>query len=282
MKQAAMVIGLLLIMNDSVEAIESTREVPMKNLILPGEVFEVDGWQAFRFIPDETRKTVDKPWVLYAPTLPAYPDRAELWMHQQLVSAGVAVAGIDTGESYGSPEAVRATEALHKEMVRRGYSEKPVVFGRSRGGLWASAWAITHPEWTAGVGGIYPVFDWRTYPGVEKAAAAYGLLPEELDAQASVLCPIEKIDVLAKADIPFCIIHGDADKVVPLETNSAELKKRYESFGKGALVELIIANDQGHSFWKGYFQCQALVDFLIVRATNPLLPNALKKPVRSP
>ncbi len=282
MKQAAMVIGLLLIMNDSVEAIESTREVPLKNLILPGEVFEVDGWQAFRFIPDETRKTVDKPWVLYAPTLPAYPDRAELWMHQQLVSAGVAVAGIDTGESYGSPEAVRATEALHKEMVRRGYSEKPVVFGRSRGGLWASAWAITHPEWTAGVGGIYPVFDWRTYPGVEKAAAAYGLLPEELDAQASVLCPIEKIDVLAKADIPFCIIHGDADKVVPLETNSAELKKRYESFGKGALVELIIANDQGHSFWKGYFQCQALVDFLIVRATNPLLPNALKKPVRSP
>ena len=282
MKQAAMVIGLLLIMNDSVEAIESTREVPMKNLILPGEVFEVDGWQAFRFIPDETRKTVDKPWVLYAPTLPAYPDRAELWMHQQLVSAGVAVAGIDTGESYGSPEAVRATEALHKEMVRRGYSEKPVVFGRSRGGLWASAWAITHPEWTAGVGGIYPVFDWRTYPGVEKAAAAYGLLPEELDAQASVLCPIEKIDVLAKADIPFCIIHGDADKVVPLETNSSELKKRYESFGKGALVELIIANDQGHSFWKGYFQCQALVDFLIVRATNPLLPNALKKPVRSP
>ncbi len=282
MKQAAMVIGLLLIMNDSVEAIESTREVPLKNLILPGEVFEVDGWQAFRFIPDETRKTVDKPWVLYAPTLPAYPDRAELWMHQQLVSAGVAVAGIDTGESYGSPEAVRATEALHKEMVRRGYSEKPVVFGRSRGGLWASAWAITHPEWTAGVGGIYPVFDWRTYPGVEKAAAAYGLLPEELDAQASVLCPIEKIDVLAKADIPFCIIHGDADKVVPLETNSTELKKRYESFGKGALVELIIANDQGHSFWKGYFQCQALVDFLIVRATNPLLPNALKKPVRSP
>ncbi len=282
MKQAAMVIGLLLIMNDSVEAIESTREVPLKNLILPGEVFEVDGWQAFRFIPDETRKTVDKPWVLYAPTLPAYPDRAELWMHQQLVSAGVAVAGIDTGESYGSPEAVRATEALHKEMVRRGYSEKPVVFGRSRGGLWASAWAITHPEWTAGVGGIYPVFDWRTYPGVEKAAAAYGLLPEELDAQASVLCPIEKIDVLAKADIPFCIIHGDADKVVPLETNSAELKKRYESFGKGALVELIIANDQGHSFWKGYFQCQALVDFLIVRATNPLLPNALKKPARSP
>ena len=282
MKQVAMVIGLLLIMNDSVEAIESTREVPLKNLILPGEVFEVDGWQAFRFIPDETRKTVDKPWVLYAPTLPAYPDRAELWMHQQLVSAGVAVAGIDTGESYGSPEAVRATEALHKEMVRRGYSEKPVVFGRSRGGLWASAWAITHPEWTAGGGGIYPVFDWRTYPGVEKAAAAYGLLPEELDAQASVLCPIEKIDVLAKADIPFCIIHGDADKVVPLETNSAELKKRYESFGKGALVELIIANDQGHSFWKGYFQCQALVDFLIVRATNPLLPNALKKPVRSP
>ena len=282
MKHVGLMLGLLLVVHWSVEAVESPREVPSKNLILPGEVFEVDGWQAFLFIPEEIQTNANKPWVLYSPTLPAYPDRAELWMHRQLVSSGIAIAGIDTGESYGSPEAVRAAEALHKEMVRRGYSEKPAVFGRSRGGLWASAWAIAHPEWTAGVGGIYPVFDWRTYPGVDKAAAAYGLLTEELEAQAAVLCPIEKTDVLAKADIPFCIIHGDADKVVPLETNSAELKKRYESFGKGALVELIIASDQGHSFWEGYFQCQALVDFLVARATQTPVSNSLKKPVRSP
>jgi predicted esterase len=41
--------------------------------------------------------------------------------------------------------------------------------------------------------------------------------------------------------VPFCIIHGDHDTLVPLEPNSARLKSRYEAAGKGDLVNLIIA-----------------------------------------
>jgi len=238
-----------------------------KNLILPGEVFEAAGRTAFLFTPADVASTDGaKPWILYSPTLPALPDKAEQWMHEQFVAAGVAVAGVDTGESYGSPEAIKAAEALHAEMVKRGYSQKPALLGRSRGGLWASAWAIAHPDLTAGVGGIYPVYDWRTYPGLPKAAVAYGLTPQQLAAQAADLCPIERIVVAARAGVPFCIIHGDDDKVVPLEPNSAELKRRYEAAGKGDLVTLIIAPGQGHSFWEGFFHCQPLVDFLIARA----------------
>jgi thiol-disulfide isomerase/thioredoxin len=151
-------------------------------------------------------------------------------------------------------------------MVRRGYSTRPAVLGRSRGGLWASAWAIAHPDLTAGVGGIYPVYDWRTYPGLVKAAPAYGLSTEQLEARAADLCPIERIDAAARAGVPFCIIHGDDDKVVPLGPNSAELKKRYEAAGQGELVTLIVVPGQGHSFWEGFFRCQPLVDFLIARA----------------
>ena len=240
---------------------------PEKTLILPREGFEVAGRTAFLFTPDESSSARGpKPWILYSPTLPAYPDKAETWMHEQFVAAGVAVAGVDTGESYGSPEAVKVAEALHAEMVRRGYSTKPALLGRSRGGLWASAWAIAHPELTAGVGGIYPVYDWRTYPGVAKTAVAYGLSPEQLEPQAAELCPIERIDVAARADVPFCIIHGDEDTVVPLEPNSAVLKKRYEAAGRGNLVTLIVAPGQGHSFWEGFFNCEPLVDFLIARA----------------
>lgn len=240
---------------------------PRKNLILPGEVFEVAGRTAFLFTPADVASDADpKPWILYSPTLPAYPDQAEQWMHDQFVAAGVAVAGIDTGESYGSPQALQAAEALHAEMVRRGYAKKPALLGRSRGGLWASAWAIAHPDLTAGVGGIYPVYDWRTYPGLAKAAVAYGLTPEQLAAQAAARCPIERIVVAAQAGVPFCIIHGDDDKVVPLGPNSAELKKRYEAAGKGDLVTLIVAPGQGHSMWEGFFHCQPLVDFLIACA----------------
>ena len=133
-------------------------------------------------------------------------------------------------------------------------------------GCLASAWAIAHPELTAGVGGIYPVYDWRTYPGLEKAAPAYGLAPDALLARAAELCPIERIDVAANAGVPFCIIHGDVDTVVPLEPNSRRLKRRYEALGKGDLVTLIVPPGQGHSFWEGFFTCQELVDFLIERA----------------
>lgn len=252
----------------SVAVIAHAADLPQKNLILPGEVFEVAGRTAFLFVPatDEAVPTESKPWILYAPTLPAYPDEAERWMHERFTQAGVAVAGIDTGESYGSPAGVVAAEALHAEMVRRGYSKRPALLGRSRGGLWASAWAIAHPDLTAGIGGIYPVYDWRTYPGLDKAAPAYGLAAAELAARAGDLCPIERIDVAAKADVPVCIIHGDDDKVVPLEPNSLRLKRAYEAAGKGDLVHLIVAEGQGHNFWQGFFRCRELVDFLIARA----------------
>jgi dipeptidyl aminopeptidase/acylaminoacyl peptidase len=187
-------------------------------------------------------------------------------MHERFLAAGVAVAGIDTGESYGNPDAVKAAEALHAEMVRRGYAARPALLGRSRGGLWAGAWAIAHPDLTSGVGGIYPVYDWRSYPGLEKAAPAYGLAPDALLARARELCPIERIDVAAQAGVPFCIIHGDVDKVVPLEPNSGRLKQRYEALGRGELVKLIVPPGQGHTLWEGFFQCQELVDFLIERA----------------
>jgi hypothetical protein len=245
-----------------------------KQMLLPGEVFRIEGHTAFLFTAATLNEAPNanasdgKPWILYAPTLPAYPDEAERWMHEQFTQAGVAVAGVDTGESYGSPAAVAVTEALHADMVRRGYSARPAVLGRSRGGLWASAWAIAHPEFTAGLGGIYPVYDWETYPGLEKAAPAYGLAADALAARRSELCPIEQAAVLAQHDIPVCIIHGDNDTVVPLEPNSAELRRRYEAAGKERLVQLIIANGQGHSFWEGFFTCQPLVDFLIARAKD--------------
>ncbi len=269
---AAVIVAGVVTTPDRARAQEPTAAAaapPTKNLIVPGEVFSVDGHTAFLFTPAEVNALppgAPRPWILYGPTLAPYPDEAEKWMHERFTEAGVAVAGIDTGESYGSPIAVAATEKLHAEMVKRGYAAKPALLGRSRGGLWASAWAIAHPDLTAGLGGIYPVYDWRTYPGAESAAGAYGLTPAELLANVEELCPVERIDVAARAGIPVCIIHGDIDAVVPIEPNSGRVKARYAALGKGDLVELIVAEGQGHNFWEGFFHCQELVDFLIQRA----------------
>ena len=140
-----------------------------KNLILPGETFTVADRPVFVLLPDQAKRTTPQPWIIYAPTLPSYPDQHEKWMHEQFLNAGVAVAGIDVGEGYGGPKSNLLFTALYNELVqKKGYSPMPCLFGRSRGGLWVSSWAIENPTKVSGIIGIYPVFDFRTYPGIDK------------------------------------------------------------------------------------------------------------------
>src|SRR5690349_6460584 len=79
----------------------ATAQEKVKELILPGESFLVEGRPAFILRLDAGKRSNPQPWVFYAPTLPSYPDVHEKWMHEQFLEAGVAVAGIDVGESYG-------------------------------------------------------------------------------------------------------------------------------------------------------------------------------------
>jgi arylsulfatase A-like enzyme len=238
-----------------------------KQVLLGGKSFLLNGRHAFLMEPAETSVTGgEKPWIFYGATLSQYPDQAESWMHQQFLDAGIAVAGIDVGEAYGSPHAFPHFEALYQKMVKDGYSKKPALLGRSRGGLWVSSWAIKHPDRVAGIGGIYPCYDYTTYPGLKRAAPAYGVNEQVLAAQQHKLNPIKRAGVLADAKIPVFIIHGRDDKVVPLAENSAALEDVYKSKDVGRLIEVIKVDGQGHSFWPGYFQCQELVDFLVDKA----------------
>jgi hypothetical protein len=240
---------------------------PVKELILPGESFLVEGRPAFVLLPPETKRMKPQPWVLYAPTLPGLPDQHEKWMHERFLNAGVAVAGIDVGEAYGSPKGKALFSAFHQEMTaRRGFAPRPCLLGRSRGGLWAASWAAANPDKVAGLAGIYPVFDLRSYPGLAKAAPAYGLTAKELEARLGEFNPIERVGVLAKARVPALLIHGDEDRIVPLKENSAEFAARYKAEGAEGLVKLIVAKGQGHNYWEGFFRCQELIDFTIAQA----------------
>ncbi len=96
---------------------------PVKDLILPGESFVVAGRPAFILTPAPDKKRSPQPWILYAPTLPGYPDAHEKWMHEQFVAAGVAVAGIDVGEAYGSPSGRRLFTEFYRELTeKRGFA----------------------------------------------------------------------------------------------------------------------------------------------------------------
>jgi len=241
-----------------------------QQVLINGEQWMVKGRHAFLMSPEEAGGSESKPWVFYGPTLLRTPDKSESWMHERFLKAGIAVAGIDVGEAYGSPAAFPYFEALYSEMVKRGYSRKPVLLGRSRGGLWVSSWALEHPDRVAGIAGIYPVYDFTSYPTVKRAAAAYGMTADELSQRQDELNPIRRAKELAAAKVPVFIIHGKDDKVVPLDKNSAELERVYEANGAADLIEVIKVDGQGHNYWPGFFQCQELVDFVIERATGPV------------
>lgn len=260
-------VALLFTLISSAVAEEEAAPRKTQQVLLNAEQFEVAGHSAFVMMPARPLRQEPQPWVFYAPTLSRYPDSHESWMHQKFLDAGIAVAGIDVGEAYGSPKAFPQFDALYSELTEnRHFAARLVLLGRSRGGLWVSSWAIQNPDRVAAIAGIYPVFDLRTYPGLDRAAPAYGLSTGDLESQLVQLNPIEGVARLASAGVPVSIIHGADDKVVPLKENSAELKRRYELQGRGDLVELIVVPEQGHNFWPGFFRCESLVEFVIAKA----------------
>lgn len=234
-----------------------------KALPLPGESFQFDGHEAFVILPPEVKKPT--PWVWYAPTLPGLPGKEEAWMIERFLESGVAIAGVDVGESFGSPDGRAVYERFHAYLVgEREFSGKPVLLARSRGGLMLYSWATENPQSVGAVAGIYPVCSLVSYPGVQRAAGAYQLTPEELEQSLAKHDPINRLEALARAKVPILHIHGDQDRVVPLEANSAELVRRYRAFGGPAEVEVIAG--QGHNMWRGWFESGKLAEFIIAQA----------------
>ena len=245
-------------------------DVPKKVLPLPGETFQLQGHNAFVILPQSKSTNATTPWVWYAPTLPGLPGIEEKWMFERFMQAGIAIAGIDVGESYGSPDGRKLYTAFYDELTaRRGFAAKAVMLGRSRGGLMTLCWAAENADKVAAFAGIYPVCNIASYPGVTNAASAYHFTPDQLAAHLTDHNPIDRLDSLAKAGVPLFSIQGVSDQTVPLELNSGEMRKRYEALG--GKMQLIVPPGQGHNMWQGFFQCQELVDFVITEARRTQL-----------
>lgn len=244
-----------------------TLSTPTKTPTQQMEFFEVAGQRAFVILPGNPDS--DKPirWMGYTPCLlgGGLPGKSEDWMFERFLAAGIAIAGIDAGDCSGNPRSRELFAKLHAELVKnRRFSSKPALLARSRGGLFAFNWAAEHPEQVSCIACIYPVCDLRSYPGLGNAAKHYGLTPAELEKQLEKHNPVYRLAPLAKAKVPLFSIHGDVDKIVPLETNSAAVEKRYRELGGS--MRLIVPKGQGHNFWRGFFECEELVEFVIKNA----------------
>jgi len=112
---------------------EITSEMIKQWKPLPGETFEIAGRPAFLIRP--AKPAQGNPWVLYAPTfngsLPAEKD--EGWMFDHFLKAGIAIAGVDVGESFGSPDGQATFTALYDKLTAdHKLSKKVSLLGRSR------------------------------------------------------------------------------------------------------------------------------------------------------
>ena len=228
---------------------------------------EIEGRRAFVIMPPAPPAGRPIPWIAYTPCLldQGLPGGAEDWMFERFLAAGIAVAGIDAGDTHGNPRSRELFTRLHEELTtKRGFSERVCLLARSRGGLFAFNWASEHPQLVAGIAGIYPVCDLRSYPGLERACRDFGLSAADLAGQLDRHNPLQRLEPLARADVPLFAIHGDVDTLVPLAANSAAVEKRYRELG--GRMRLVVPAGQGHNFWEGYFRCQELVDFLVAAA----------------
>jgi len=236
-----------------------------KTLPLKGESFRLNGRDAFVILPEKADG--ETPWVWYAPTLRGLPAKTEAWMFKRFLAKGIAIAGIDVGESYGSPDGRKVFSDFYQYLVtQREFSKNPCLLARSRGGLMLYNWAVENPDKVGGIAGIYPVCNLESYPGVAKAAGAYKMTANELTAKLIEHNPIARLKPLAEAGVPIFHLHGDDDKVVTHDKNTAVLAQRYQKLGGSAQVELI--KGQGHNMWKGWFQSETLTNFAIESALD--------------
>lgn len=219
-------------------------------------------YQGFVLAPRNPGPEGKRPWVWYAPVLGNNPGKQLEWMFRKLLEKGFYIVGVNVGESMGNP-AGRHGYSLYYDKVVAEFKLEPKarLLPQSRGGLMLYNWAAENPEKVLCIGGIYAVADLRSYPRLERAAKEYGLTIEEMEKQLPQHNPVERLAPLARADIPLLHIHGDVDKLVPLERNAGEIKKRYDAIG--GRMELIVVPGKGHEVVPEFFEDQRLFDFFL-------------------
>ena len=210
--------------------------------------FSVADRKAFLIEPATSAK--GRPWIW----------RMEFFGHQPqadiaLLNKGFHVAYVDVQNLYGSPTAMTIMDAMYKHVVKEHkLSEKTVLEGFSRGGLFAFNWGAANTSKVACIYNDAPVCDFTSWPGGkgrgkgspadwERLKKVYGFSDGE--ASTSSLNPIRQLEPLAKANIPILHVCGATDDAVPIEENSLLVQTRYQALG-GSIVLISKPNCNHH------------------------------------
>jgi dienelactone hydrolase len=228
------------------------------------EKFEVNGHTAYLYAAP--KPAPGKPWIWFAPTLNGFSLAGRKVYFEGFLRAGISLAGIDLGEVRGAPASTEQFTLFYDEMVKRGWSPKPILLGQSRGGLMMLAWAMRHPDKVQAFVGIYPVCNLATWgmKNLPVTLADYKLTEVELRARLTEFNPLDNLTRLIENKVPMFIVQGDADKAVPYQENALLLKERYEA--GGAPITLRLVAGEGHQATPAFFECRELMEFVFKEA----------------
>ena len=199
------------------------------------ESFKIGERNAFLILPKTPANT--RPWIW----------RTEFFGHEPqgdkaLLEKGFHVAYVDVQNLYGASKALDAMDAMYAHVIEKyQLSNKVVLEGFSRGGLFSLNWAARHPERVACIYNDAPVCDFKSWPGGrgkgkgspadwERMKAAYGFASDQ-EALDYKLNPVDNLAGLAKAGVAMLHICGADDDVVPIDENSLIIEKRYKELG---------------------------------------------------
>jgi len=228
------------------------------------EKFDLNGHTVYLFAAPTP--AAGKPWVWFAPTINGLSLVTRKVYYETFLRAGISIAGYDLGEVRGAPGSTAEFTKFYDEMVKRGYSAKPILIGQSRGGLMLLAWAIKNPEKTRAFVGIYPVCNLETWglKNLPVTLADYKMSEADLRARIKEFNPIDNLKPLLDHKIPIFVVQGEADKAVPIAENVLILKERYEAGGGTITVRL--TPGLGHEAAPAFFESPEVIDFIFAQA----------------
>ena len=196
--------------------------------------FEVGGRKSFIVCPEHPLP--GNPWVWRTEFFGAFDivDRA-------LLDQGWHLAYHSASSMYGNPESIRNFDEFYQVAVQEYHmNEKVVLFGFSRGGLYAFNFALKYPDRVKVIYLDAPVLDLKSWPGglghgvgdvkcYHEAVTQLGYTEENFAEYHEN--PLDNTEKLAAHNIPIIIVYGDSDEVVPYDENALPFFHRYRAAG---------------------------------------------------
>lgn len=208
--------------------------------------FTVEGHEGILICPPMPR--ADKRYIWRTEFLGEF-DAAD----RELLKRGWYLAYYRISDRFGTPESVKSMRQFQAYLEQEfSLATKAVLFGFSRGGLYAVNYAAFYPDKVAKLYLDAPVLDIFSWPGGygrgEGSASDWEIcrvLYRVANGARDVLeNPVNHIQKLIDSRIPVLLIAGDADTIVPFRENGQLLYAEYTH--AGAPIKTIIKPGVGH------------------------------------